>query len=316
MHPFRFGVVLESIRGLLDLQDIAARAEDAGFNTLLIRDHLVDAPFGAQLAPLTTLAVAATLSTTLRLGTLVIDNDFRHPAVLAKEIATLDLLSAGRVELGLGAGWLANEYEQSGISFDPPGTRIERLAESIAILKKLLAAEPATFHGKHYRIDGLRSFPASLQRPHPPILLGGGARRMLSLAGREADIVSVLTSNVTSGALRDDPAERSPDRVAEKVGWIRDAAGDRFPRIELSLFPDFVVTDDRRSAAAAIAAARGWTALAPEAVLAMPAMLIGDLSQIVDLLQQRRETLGFSYFVIGDADLEAVAPIVSRLANT
>lgn len=316
MHPFRFGVVLESIRTPHDLQDVVRRAEDAGFSTLLIRDHLVAEPFGPQLAPLTTLAFAATLSQTLRLGTLVIDNDFRHPAVLAKEIATLDLLSAGRVELGLGAGWLAAEYEQSGIAFDPPGTRIDRLAESIAILKPLLAAQPVTFHGNHYRIDGFHSFPASLQRPHPPILLGGGAKRMLSLAGREADIVSVLTSNVTSGALRDDPAERSPARVAEKVGWIRDAAGDRFPRIELSLFPDFVVTSDRFGAAAAIAADCGWTTLPPDDVLAMPAMLIGDVPRIVDLLQQRRERLGFSYFVIGDAEIDAVAPIVSRLANS
>lgn len=315
MHPFRFGVVLESVHTLDNLRDLIRRAEAVGMSTLLIRDHLVAEPFGPQLAPLTTLAFAATLSSTLRLGTLVIDNDFRHPALLAKEIATLDLLSGGRVELGLGAGWLAAEYEQAGISFDLPGTRIARLAETVAILKGLFTGDPVDFHGEHYQIDGLQSFPVPQQRPYPPLLLGGGAKRMLSLAGREADIVSVLTTSVAGGSLQDDPRERSPERVAEKIGWIRDAAGDRFARIELSLFPDFVVTANRAVAAESILAARGWHGITAKDVLAMPAMLIGSEAEIVDLLHQRREEFGFSYLVIGDGDLDVVAPIVARLAG-
>ena len=258
MHPFRFGVMLESVRDEHSLRETVRRAESAGYATVLIRDHFAAEPFGPQLAPLTALATVAAHSTSLRLGTLVIDNDFRHPAVLAKEIATLDLLSGGRVELGLGAGWLAAEYHQTGIPFDSPGTRIARLEESIAILKALLSGQSVTFRGEHYQVTDLENFPAPVQDPHPPLLLGGGAKRMLSLAGREADIISVLSTSVASGVQLDAVGERSSARLAEKVGWIRDAAGDRFESIELSLFPDIHVTDDQSTGARRFTAARGW----------------------------------------------------------
>jgi probable F420-dependent oxidoreductase len=315
MHPFRFGVMLESVRDERALREAVRRAEGAGYATVLIRDHFAAEAFGPQLAPLTALATVAAHSTSLRLGTLVISNDFRHPAVLAKEIATLDLLSGGRVELGLGAGWLAAEYHQTGIPFDSPGTRIARLEESIAILKGLLSGKPVTFHGEHYQVTDLENFPTPVQDPHPPLLLGGGAKRMLSLAGREADIISVLSTSIASGVQLDAVGERSSARLAEKVSWIRDAAGDRFESIELSLFPDIHVTDDQSTVVRQVAAARGWD-VSPETVLDMPAILIGTIDRIAEKLQAQRQNLGFSYFVLSDTDLETAAPLVSRLSGT
>jgi probable F420-dependent oxidoreductase len=315
MHPFRFGVMLDSVRDERALREAVRRAESAGYATVLIRDHVAAEPFGPQLAPLTALATVAAHSTSLRLGTLVISNDFRHPAVLAKEIATLDLLSGGRVELGLGAGWLAAEYHQTGIPFDSPGTRIARLEESIAILKGLLSGNPVTFHGEHYQVTDLENFPTPVQDPHPPLLLGGGAKRMLSLAGREADIISVLSTSVASGVQLDAVGERSSARLAEKVSWIRDAAADRFKSIELSLFPDIHVTDDQCTVARQVAAARGWD-VSPETVLDMPAILIGTVDRIAEKPLAQRQNLGFSYFVLSETDLETAAPIVSRLTGT
>jgi probable F420-dependent oxidoreductase len=315
MHRFRFGVMLESIRDGRELTETVRRAEAAGYDTVLIRDHFVSEPFGPQLAPFAALATAAATSSTIRIGTLVIDNDFRHPANLAKEAATLDLLSGGRFELGLGAGWLAAEYEQAGISFDAAGTRIARLEESIGILRRLFGGEPVSFQGQHYQIDGLSSFPLPAQQPHPPILLGGGGRKMLSLAGREADIISLLTTSVASGTLEVGASDRLSDRVSEKIGWIKDAAGERFNAIELSLFPDFVVAEDRLATASKLATERGWD-VSPQTVLDMPAVFIGSVEQIVATLQERRERFGFSYFVISDAELDLAAPLVQRLART
>jgi probable F420-dependent oxidoreductase len=316
MHPFRFGVVLESVHDTATLIATLDRAELDGYSTALIRDHLVAEPFGPQLAPLTTLAVAAAHSTRLRLGAMVIDNDFRHPALLAKEIATLDVLSGGRVELGLGAGWLADEYRHAGIPFDSPGTRIARLKESLTIMKGLLQGDRVSYRGDYYQIDDLQGYPPSVQRPHPPIFLGGGGRKMLSLAGREANIVGLLTSSTTFANALDDPLQRRTDRVVEKIGWVREAAGDRFPTIELSLFPDITVTTDRNSAARRVATANGWTGIDPEVIFDMPAIVIGTVDEVVEALQQRREQLGFSYLIFGNADMETVAPIVARLAGT
>ncbi len=315
MHPFRFGVVLESVRDGCTLRETVRRAESAGYATVLIRDHFAAEPFGPQLAPLTALATVVAHSTSLRLGTLVIDNDFRHPAVLAKVIATLDLFSGGRVELGLGAGWLAAEYQQTGIPFDSPGTRIARLEESIAILKGLLSGKPVTFHGEHYQVTNLENFPKPVQDSHPPLLLGGGAKRMLSLAGREADIISVLSTSMASGVQIDTIAERSSAHLAEKVAWIRDAAGDRFASIELSLFPNIIVIEDHIAGARQFAAARGWN-ISPETVLDMPAVLIGSPDMIAEKLLAQRQSLGFSYFVVSDTDLETAAPIVAQLTGT
>ena len=316
MHPFRFGVVLESVHDTATLSATLDCAEKDGYSTILIRDHLVTEPFGPQLAPLTTLAFASAHSTRLRLGTMVIDNDFRHPAMLAKEIATLDVLSGGRVELGLGAGWLADEYRQAGIPFDSPGTRIARLEESLTILKGLLQGDRVSYRGDYYQIDDLQSFPPAVQQPHPPIFLGGGGRKMLSLAGREANIVGLLTTSMTFANGLDDPLQRRTDRVVEKIGWVREAAGDRFPTIELSLFPDITITTDRIAAARRVATANGWTGVDPEVIFDMPAIVIGTVYEVIESLQQRREQLGFSYLIVSNAEMETVAPIVDRLAGT
>ncbi|HET7095707.1 MAG TPA: LLM class flavin-dependent oxidoreductase, partial [Thermomicrobiales bacterium] len=198
-----------------------------------------------------------------------------------------------------------------------PGVRIERLEESIAVLKGLFAAEPFTYAGHHYQIDGFDAFPKPAQRPHPPLLIGAGRRRMLTLAGREADIVSILTVSVGSGIVADDPAERSPAAVAAKIDWVREGAGDRFPEIELNMMiPTPVVTDDRRAATDHLIRAREWSGIAPEQVWAMPSVAIGPADQIVEDLLRRREEFGLSYYVVADDALEAFAPIVAQLAGT
>src|SRR5215211_8610111 len=170
---------------------------------------------------------AAGATRTLRVGSLVLDNDYRHPVVLAKEAATLDLLSEGRFELGIGAGWLRDEYERAGMPFDPPAVRVGRLEESLQVLKGLLAGSALTFKGEHSTVDGIAGFPVPVQRPHPPLMIGAGSRRMLGIAGREADIVGILPKALPDGTISDDLAERTPETLKRKVGWVREAAGDR-----------------------------------------------------------------------------------------
>src|SRR3989442_2131618 len=170
---------------------------------------------------------AASVTKTMRVGSLVIDNDYRHPVVLAKEAATLDLLSGGRFELGLGAGFLKTEYDKAGVTFDSAGVRISRLAEALQVLKGLFADGRLTFRGQHYRIDGLDGYPKPVQRPHPPIHIGAGSKRMLMLAGREADTIGLLNSSTRTGTLVDDPVEGLAATLAHKLAWVREGAGER-----------------------------------------------------------------------------------------
>jgi len=256
--PFRFGVIAEQMSTRKTWIAKAQHVEELGYSTLLIRDHFVPDFFGNQFAPIAAMMSAADVTTTLCIGTMVIDNDFRHPVMLAKEAATIDLLSGGRLEFGIGAGWLASEYEQSGIPYNPAGVRISRMIESIAILKGLWSGEPVTFQGDHYQTENLTSFPRPAQQPHPPILIGGGSKRILTYAGREADIVSVLTTAVGSGVVVDEPLNRTTEKVAERIGWIRDGAGDRFDQIELSMIPAVIVTDDLRGSTLALIKKKGW----------------------------------------------------------
>jgi probable F420-dependent oxidoreductase len=314
-RPFRFGVIAEASHDGPRWLDGARRAEELGYATLLIRDHFVPDFFGDQLAPLTALMAAAAATRTLRVGTLVLDNDYRHPAVLAKEAATLDVLSGGRLELGLGAGWLQREYELAGLLFDPPGTRVGRLEEAIAVLKGLFADGPFAFSGRHYRIDGLDGFPKPLQRPHPPILLGAGSPRMLRLAGREASIVGLLTTSTRTGTLLDDPRERLATSVEQKLAFVREGAGPRFPDIELSVIPTVRVGDDPRKEADLLIHERGWAGVSVEDVLAMPAVLLGSEEAIVETMLARRERYGFSYYVVSDRSREALAPLLARVAG-
>ena len=314
-RPFRFGVINEMPLPSAEWLSHVKHVEDLGYATFLIRDHFVPDFFGEQFAPLIALTAAAGVTSRLRIGTIVIDNDYRHPVMLAKEAATLDFLSGGRLELGLGAGWLEREYESAGMTYDRAGVRIDRLSEAIQVVKGLFGDGPFCFAGSHYRIDRLDVFPKPVQRPHPPILIGGGKRRVLTLAGREADIVGILTTSVATGTVIDDPSERVAPAIREKLDWIRAGAGDRFDQIELSLIPTLLVTDDAPGRAAQLIEDRSWDGITVDDVLAMPSLLIGTLEEIVETIRQRRDEFGFSYYIVSDKIAEAFAPIVERLAG-
>ncbi len=315
MRPFRFGVIAENAQNVKQLLDTARRAEDAGFSSLLLRDHFVEGPFPHQLAPLTALAAVAGATTTLRVGTLVISNDFRHPAVLAKEVATLDQVSGGRFELGLGAGFLGRDYVGTGLRFDPPGERVSRLEEAIAVMKALFGPGPVSHHGRHYTIEGRDSFPKPVQRPHPPIQVAAARPRMLSIAARHADIVGLQTVSTAGGVMTDDPAGRSAGTVAEQVALVRQAACDRFGSLELSTTAAVVITNHSNAAAEDLARQRGWSSTTAEKVFDMPSVFIGSVQQVVDLFNERRETHRISYFVVSDRALSAMAPVVSALVT-
>lgn len=308
--PFRFGVQASGRFGSRAAWvDLARKVEDLGFSTLSLPDH-----FDEQLAPTVALTTAAEATTSLRVGTLVWCNDYRHPVVLAKEAATLDLLSDGRLELGLGAGWMRRDYDQAGLAYDRPGLRIERMVESIDVLRGLFAEGPLQYEGRHYRIDGLEGRPKPVQRPHPPFLIGGGGPRMLKLAGRLADIVGV-NPNLSPGAIT---AEVGQDATAarfdQKLTWVAEGAGDRLADVELNV-RCFVVlfTSDRAGTAAAMAPGLGLT---PDEALASPLALVGTAEQMADDLRARRERFGFSYVTVGAADVDGFAPVVAALAGT
>lgn len=315
-RPFRFGVLCEEMGTGAAWLEKAKRVEQLGYSTLLLRDHFIAEPFGDQFAPLTALTAAAMVTRTLRIGSMVLDNDYRHPVVLGKEVATLDVLSGGRFEFGLGAGWMDKEYEQAGLRFDAPGIRISRLEEALSIFKGLFADEPLTFSGNYYTITDLSGFPKPLQRPHPPILIGAGGKRMLALAAREADIVGLMPGPITSGEPTDDnPAAYSPERYAQKIEWLREAVGPRFSQLELSLITTPVVTTNRRQGAEQVAQKRGWSGVSHEEILKMPNIFIGTLEQIAEQMLERRERFGISYYMTFDHVMENYAPLVEQLTG-
>jgi len=309
-HPrrLRFGAQLSFAPTGQEWVAKARRVEDLGFSTLSVPDHFDD-----QLAPFPALVAAAAATSRLRVGTLVLDNDFRHPLITAKEAATVDLLSGGRMELGMGAGWLGSDYAQSGIFYDPPGVRIDRLEEGVAVVRGLLAGGKFSFSGRYYTVAGHPGTPRPVQRPGPPILVGGGGRHILSVAGRMADIVSV-NFDLRSGSVGPQVGSTATaEATAEKLGWVREAAGDRFDDLELSYTIYLtMVTDDREAVARGLGTGFGLTA---EQVLAMPNFAIGTVSQIADEIKRRRDELGFSYVVVGGECYEAMAPVVARLAD-
>lgn len=306
LHPFRFGVTAPTVLSGPAWVERVRRIEQLGYSIVHVPDHFRD-----QLAPVPALTAAAVATTRLRVGSLVFSNDFRHPVVLAKEAATLDVLSGGRFELGLGSGWLRQEYDQAGIPFDAPGTRIERLAESVAIVKGLLAGERVTFTGRYYAIAGLEGRPHPVQRPHPPILIGGGGRRTLSLAAREASIVGLVPrARRDGGGL--DRADFGEAALRQKVEWVRAAGGDRFEALELHALIQAVVVSDRRTAAEQLASR---FSVPPELLLESPYVLAGTVDEICETVRQRRERYGISYLTVFDRDLEAFAPVVARLAG-
>jgi len=306
---FRFGIQLSQPLEGSSWSETARRVESLGYSTLFVPDH-----FGDQLAPITALAIAAEATTTLRVGALVFDNDYRHPVTLATETATLDLLSGGRVELGLGAGWMRTDYEQSGIAYDPPGVRVDRFAEALEVVTRLFADGPVDFAGEHYTITGLEGLPKPHTPGGPPIIVGGGGKRVLSIAARHADIVGI-NPNLASGAIGAEVvADAMAERVDEKVGWVRDAAGGRFDDLELNVLSFLsTVTDDPAGLAAGVAEMFGASA---EEVLATPSVVAGTVAGICDTLIERRNRWGFSYYVFQADSAVTMAPVVAALAGT
>ncbi len=308
-RPFRFGVQLASAGDAAEWSTLARRAEELGYSSVMMPDH-----FGDQLAPVPALMAAAAATTTLRVGTLVFANDYKHPVVLAKEVATLDLLSGGRVEFGIGAGWMNTDYEQSGIPHDRAGVRIDRLGEAITVCKAAFAGERFDHQGEHYTITGYEPSPTPVQQPGPPLLIGGGGKRILTLAAQRADIVGI-NPKIASGAIDTDVAQNgAAARTDEKIGWVRDAAGDRYDQLELNMLVFAVaVTDDAAGVTEMMAPMFG---LDPAEVADYPLAWIGTEDEIVETLQARRERWDVSYLVVQADAMEAAAPIVARLAGT
>jgi probable F420-dependent oxidoreductase len=305
-HPFRFGVsVIDRVGSAAEWHELARRVEGLGYSSLLVSDHFVE----FQPPSLLALAWAAAKTETLRFGTLVLGNDYRHPAVLAKDAATLDVLSDGRLELGLGAGWLRADYDALGLSYDEPAVRVDRLAEALSVIKSAWSGEPFDFAGAHYAIQDYAAHPRPVQQPRPPLLVGGGSPRVLRLAGREADIVGIHPSTAKSDLVTDTQDERT----RRKLEWVREGAGERFGELELMMQCEVAITDDRHAVASRIAARLGGSA---EATLTSALTLIGSVDEVCELLQRRREAWGVSYIVLFTEAYEDFAPVVERLAGT
>ncbi len=309
MKPFRFGVGVGPSRSRAEWVEKARRIEGLGYNVLTVPDHLAD-----FLAPMPALVSAAEATTTLRVGANVLNNDFRHPVLVAREAATVDLLTGGRFELGLGAGHMQSEYEQAGLGFDNGGTRVDRLAEAVAVIKGLLSDEHLTFAGRHYRITGHTIHPLPVQRPRPPIAVSGNGRRLLTLAAREADIVGLSGITFRRGGTAPDLSGWKVSGVDDRIQLVREVSGERYAGVELNVLVQRVlVVDDRRRAAEELA--RRWNQLSPDQILDSPYVLIGTENQMIEDLQARRERWGMSYFSIFEPYMSAFAPVVARLAG-
>jgi probable F420-dependent oxidoreductase len=307
-RPFRFGVQAARSSGRTHWVDLARRVEANGYSVLTMPDH-----FDEQLAPVPALMAAADATTTLRVGALVWDNDYKHPLVLAKELATIDVLSEGRLEIGLGAGWMRSDYDQAGMSYDRPGVRIDRFEEGLAVIKGLMAPGPFSFSGEHYTIAGHDGTPKPIQTPCPPILIGGGGKRVLTIAARHADIVGV-NGSMHAGVVGPDAfASMTAERVDENVALVRAAAGERIDDIEMNVRVFMVnVTDDPAGVVSFLAGALG---VDEQMVETTPFALQGPPSKMIDDLLERRERWGFSYIIVGADDVESFAPVVAALAG-
>jgi probable F420-dependent oxidoreductase len=314
MRPFRFLAAVADDEEFADLIPLARKAEAMGCSSFVLSDHLM------SYAPLLPLAQVAAVTERLRVGTFVLNNNLRHPAVLAQELATLDRLSGGRLDIGIGAGWNKPEYDAIGIPFEPVGVRIKQLTEAIAVIKGCFAEEPFSFAGEHYTITDLDDIPAPVQRPHPPFFLGGGGKRLLTLAAREAQVIGVSPRLVSvDGKPVPDPRSITAAATEEKIGWIREAAGDRFAEIELNTYPatgPIVVTNEPRAEAQRrVDRVRDRTGveLTVEEVLESPHTYVGSTKDLIAKFLELRERFGISSFLIDD--LDAMAPVVEELAG-
>ena len=306
-RPFRFGIQASTGASRADWVSLAERAEAHGYSTLTMPDH-----FGDQLAPVPAMQAALDATTALRVCALVFDNDYKHPAVLAKELATMDVLSYGRVEIGLGAGWMISDYEQLGIPYDTPGVRIDRFLEGLHIIRECLSPGAFSFEGTHYTIAGYDGLPKPVQAKLP-VLIGGGGKRVLGIAAREADIVGINPSMHTGVVNAETFGHMSAESVDEKIQIVRVAAGDRFGDIELNIRAFLVnVTDDGAGGRERLAGALG----VPTTMLeTSPFALIGSPDELIERLLERRERWGFSYVIVGQEDVDKFAPVVAALAG-
>jgi probable F420-dependent oxidoreductase len=305
MRAFRFGLTTSSAASGAAWLARARRAEDLGYEALLVPDHL-----GSQLSPVPALAAAAAATTRIRIGSYVFANDFRHPLLLAREAATLDVLSDGRLEFGIGAGWRVSDYTQLGVPYDLPGRRIDRLEEALGIIRRLFAGETVTHAGAAYAVRGARLHPTPVQRPIP-IMLGGGGPRVLRLAGRTADIVNFIPQFTAAG--RPTLRQVTEGALDEKVAAVRDAAGARFDTIELGLFLGAAGMVGAGTPLLPSFAAAGMTALGT--LVRSPYVLYGTRRGLRELLERRRERLGISAYVIPGPAMESLAPRVEDLAG-
>jgi probable F420-dependent oxidoreductase len=312
-RAFRFAVGAGEASDSRTLTEQARLAESLGYSTLLTSDHLLD-----QLGPIAALATVAAATSVLRVGTFVLNNDLRHPAVLAQELASLDILSGGRLEIGLGAGWNLDEYRAAGLRYDRFEVRHERMAEALHVLKGLFADRAFDFAGKHYEMVAMDGRPKPMQRPHPPFLIGAGGRQGLMLAAREAQIVGLAPRLQRPGS--PDVLSLTAAASAEKIAWVREAAGSRFSEIELNTYGSLgpaQITNDARGAARAVAdrlRQRYGVEVGEEDVLESPHTFIGTVDALVEKCLMLRERFGISY-IFPLSDPATFAPVVERLAG-
>ena len=302
---FRFGVQASKETSAKGWAELARRTEAAGYEVLTMPDHFTD-----QLAPVPALMAAANATTTLRVGALVFDNDYKHPVVLAKELATIDLLSDGRLDIGLGAGWMISDYEEAGIPYDSPQVRIDRFIEGVAVIRGAMAEGSFSFSGDHYTITNYNGQPKPIQA-RPPLLIGGGGKRVLSYAAREADIIGI-NGTLTAGVVGPEALETmTAESVDEKVAIVAAAGAHRINDIEMNIRTFFVkVTNDRAATVEGISSMFG---VSKELIDASPFALIGSVEECIEQLLERRERWGFSYTIVGAENIDECAPIVAAL---
>jgi len=305
VRRFRFTVQAGAPPAGMDWPSFARRLETIGYGGIVIADHVG----GNGLAPFPALAAAATATTTLRVGTLVLDNDFRNPLLLAREAATVDVLSSGRLELGIGAGWNPRDNQSLGISYDPPRVRVARLAEAVPLLKRLFTEDEVSHAGTYYRHDKAHSGPKPAQQPHPPILIAGGGDRILELAVKQADIVGVVPRTRRDGA--PDRAAYSWETALDRFAYVRGLLGDRDVELNTMVF-GLTVTDDRPAAIAELA--KRMEGAPPEMIARSPFFLVGSLAEMRAQLLRVRETFGVTYFNVRGEHVEAFAPLAKELS--
>jgi probable F420-dependent oxidoreductase len=312
MRPFHFIAEARSPQPARDLADQARRAESSGLHALAVPDHLIE-----QLSPVPAMATIAAATDRLRVSAFVFNNDLRHPAVLAQDLASIDVLSEGRLDVAMGAGWNEPEYRAIGLPFDPTPIRQARLAESIAVLKGCFGDGPFSFDGAHYTIADYDAHPKPVQRPHPPFFIGGGGRRTLTLAAREAQVVGLAPRSLPTR--RVDPRSLTWSATEEKLGWVREAAGDRFADLELNVYPStwpVTVTDDLHGEARRVIdflRERTGIELTEQEVIDAPHLFIGSVDRFVEKFSELRERLGISSFMIGE--MGPLDGVVERLSG-